>query len=87
MFEVDVGQGLKRQIPIIFPDSLIHKDMAEATEPIVRRCCNSNVKLISAGNISSVTQEVSGKSTTLNIESNSEDSSTISMYDYYHGIK
>lgn len=84
MFLQKTGE-LERNIPIIFPDTLIHEEVAVAIESLIRKM--GEVRLKSAGTINIYGDiAVSGKSTTLNIESNGDDARIISIYDYFHGI-
>ena len=84
----EIGANLIREVPIIFPNYLIHAEVAEA---IIKGCSGfSGAKAVSAGECSStdLNPKCHGKSTTLNVESRGEeDSQLFPMYDYFHGIK
>jgi hypothetical protein len=87
MFEVEMG-NLTRRIPFIFPNSLIHKDIAEfgirvLTKPEYKF---DEVIVISAGNYDMISRIASGSSETLHMQALPEDSKTITEYDYSHGI-
>lgn len=84
MIEQKVGE-ITRKIPIIFPDILIHKDIADAIIPILSKMGES--KIVSAGNFNNFMCDYTiGKSSTLNIEANVDDAEIINSYDYFHGI-
>lgn len=85
MFEQDMGQ-VKRKIPILFPTHLVHRDIAELVEKIMREKYKWNIKLVSAGEFNYVDGTTYGKSTTLNMASNPDDGPVIQMYDYMHGV-
>lgn len=93
MFELDTGDGLKRNIPIIFPNSLVHADVAEAIKHMrvgTQRnwdCPFVEAKVVSAGELSIASSTTSGGSETLGVESRLEDSTIITMHDYFHGMK
>lgn len=85
-----------RDIPFIFPNHLVHADVAEAlADMLIRKYASGSpatVQAISAGEISSLeiagdTHSCDGESTTLHLKSRGEeDSRMINTYDYYHGI-
>lgn len=75
-----------KEIPVIFPDVLVHSDVAETMKrlPELR-----SADVISAGFVSSLDCDVAchGESTTLKLKSRGEqDSKFIKMYDYCHRV-
>jgi len=80
MFEKSVPGGVQR-IPIIFPDQLVHVDVAEAIQNIIGKG-----RPVSAGSLAVHVFSVSGESTTLGLKHNPEDMGTICLWDYFHGL-
>lgn len=86
MFENTIGDS-KILFPVIFPDKMVHKDVAA----VLRHCQpgwhHGGVKVVSAGIIGVLDiAGVNGESETLNIKSSKEDESVINNYNYCHGI-
>lgn len=78
-----------REWPIIFPDMMVHSEVADSIEQHLRLHHNVDSIPIAAGSISFFGGEVrcSGESDTLQLESRySEDEKLIRMFDYLHGI-
>lgn len=72
-------------IPVIFPATLVHDDVAQALLPLLKRQF-LKAKVRSAGEVSSLDlQMTSGRSDTLDIDSNPDDGPLLWMYDYNHG--
>lgn len=82
MMKSQIG-GITRKIPIIFPDILVHQDVAEAIRrlPQMRMSEPDSAGFIQMHNIS-----CHGESETLHITAKDEDSDIISTMDYLHGI-
>jgi hypothetical protein len=85
MIEATFGTT-KRLFPIIFPDSLVHLEVAT-----VMKLCGPldghEPRVVSAGNVDMLDlSNCSGKSTTLGLSSRSIDAHIIVNYDYEHGI-
>lgn len=79
----------KREWPIIFPDMMVHRQVADIVQNHLAVDCKLNSRIIAAGSVSFFGGEVRcfGESETLNIESRgSEDAKLIKMFDYLHGI-
>ncbi len=73
---------IDKLIPIIFPNDLVHEDVAKALQQSVLEDCS----IASAGFINPLNLKAEGGSETLNIESNPEiDSHVIKMNDYGAG--
>lgn len=73
---------IDKLIPIIFPNDLVHEDVAKALQQSVLEDCS----IVSAGIINPLNLKAEGGSETLNIESNPEiDSHVIKMNDYGAG--
>ena len=79
-----------REWPIIFPDMLVHRAMADIVQNhLAVDYKQLNRRIVAAGSFSCFGGEVScfGESETLNVESRgSEDARLIKMFDYLHGI-
>lgn len=88
MFQVDLGSGLKKLVPVIFPNGLVHAMVAEALTSY--RDSHGDVvidgKPVSAGDLSVDVGKCHGTSTTLKLSPKSDDSSVINCIDYMHGI-
>ncbi len=83
------GEAPPFKLPVIFPDKLVHRDMAAHVKSVAwatwPRC---NVNVISAGEIQLGGVECFGESETLNVKSRGErDARTIDVYNYFHGIE
>ena len=74
------------RVPILFPDKLVHADIAERLFPCMP--IPAKTRIVSAGMIEQLYVEgVYGKSETLNINSlEKEDQETINYLTYRHGI-
>lgn len=73
---------LSKLIPIIFPNDLVHADVAKALQETVLK----DHTIFSAGSINPLNLKAEGRSETLGIESSSEiDSYVIKMNDYGAG--
>lgn len=84
MLETTVG-SVRKLTPVIFPEFVNHSDVAEFMVQILSKYgLPSQVR--SAGEIDVLASRVGGESTTLNVCSSDEDTSTINGYDYFHGI-
>lgn len=90
MFEVTHG-SFTRYLPVIFPDDLVHSDIAENVSNAIAQSfeiTKLEINVANAGFINSMDCDVSvyGRSETLNLDSNPEDSLIIKLHDYTHGI-
>lgn len=83
------GEAPPFKLPVIFPDVLVHRDMAAHLKEIAWstwRSCRVNV--VSAGEINFEVHECFGKSESLNVNSRKErDADTISTYNYTRGVE
>ncbi len=87
--EVKTANRYKREWPIIFPDTMVHRQVADVIQNHLAVDCKLNSRIIAAGFVSFFGGEVhcSGESETLNIESRGrEDEKLIKLFDYLHGI-
>lgn len=79
------------EIPFIFPNNLIHKEVADAMKPVVKSTFGDppNVTVVSAGDYAPDFDGCcSGSSTSLGLKSREEeDDLLISMNDYGAGFK
>jgi hypothetical protein len=85
MFEIkEERPGFKLEVPIIFPNQLIHREVASAIKPmLLSQFPNAEIKIVAAGDctiMSPVTTH--GKSETLKIAARAEDGDTIAVIDY-----
>lgn len=83
-----INQDIEREYPIVFPNQLIHKDMAEL---LISYLLQQEIAtmVVSAGEISlfGIQDRCGGHSETLNVSSRGElDDAIISMNDYQHGV-
>lgn len=87
MMELTAPGGTKMGFPIIFPDKMVHIEVAT----VMALCgpLDGNFpRVVSAGMIETLAvRGVGGKSETLKINSRREDERTINRYNYEHGIK
>lgn len=87
MFENRMSEGTKFLFPVIFPDKMVHSEVAAALRHCQPGWHHGGVAAISAGMIEHITIDgLHGSSETLNLESNPEDTATIESYSYAHGI-
>lgn len=76
------------ELPIIFPDALIHADVAEVLKPKMPAAEKGRKwEVVSAGTIEMISATgVGGNSKTLNMKSRPDDAALILSYPYLHGI-
>lgn len=85
IIERSLGEpGQLQRIPIIFPDELPNHMVAEALIPLITM--TGTTKVISAGDIEFKVKSCSGKSDTLDLNSDPLDRSLIEMFPLFHGI-
>lgn len=79
---------LERDVPIIFPDMLVHKHVADVMCEHLRRAhMVDSVRPVSAGEVNVDEVTCHGESTTLKLSSRgAEDDTVILNYDYLHGV-
>jgi hypothetical protein len=86
MFRVKHG-AVSRDVPVMFPDILVHQEVARAMMPCMRRHFdNANISLVSAGDFDQMDCKCSGESTSLGLKARPEDGNIILTYAYLHGI-
>lgn len=79
--------GVKKRTPIIFPDYMVHKLVAERMIMLLEREHNQdNVNAVSAGEIDVHVYACNGSSETLKLATQSIDPEIINTYNYFHGI-
>ena len=76
----------ERLVPVIFPNSLIHSEMANAVQSMLLQVHELTCEPVSAGDIQFSDVFCSGKSSTLKLDSRPSDAELIEGYDYNHGI-
>ena len=75
-----------RYVPIIFPECLVHKNVAEHIEHLMRMEHNAEVEIVSAG-FYDIGATCYGESESLNLKSKPEqDTDIIREYPYKHGL-
>lgn len=79
-------QHVRCRVPIIFPDFMVHEDIARLFHNFLRHRHEMFSTVVSAGDINLGQVGCSGESETLKLQSSNEDNSTINSYDYFHGI-
>lgn len=83
MFQSEI-QGMKRRIPIIFPNFINHIDVTKALKDLDGI---KTSKVYSAGEVHVKVDKEHGNSTTIGISSKDGDAEIINMIDYFHGIE
>lgn len=93
MLRVRVGKGpdaLSRLVPIIFPNSINHDDMALFAAGACEASGHGSAEhtnAVSAGFVNLHVISTHDKSVTLGLNSDPGDAAVINMYDYFHGIE
>lgn len=77
------------KLPIMFPDKLVHRDVALAIRDVAKSTFKgAKVTIVSAGDAYLDDVKCSGKSESLDLTSRGErDSNVINWIDYRHGIE
>ena len=83
MFEHKVKDTATTMIPVIFPNTLIHKDVAEAITEFHKKKYNADIKAVSAGEYNAQTGFAFGKSESLGLSSGKDDTQVINIIDYF----
>jgi hypothetical protein len=86
MFEVTHGRGankITRLVPIIFPNILVHADVAAQVQRVPGLV---GAKIVRGGEAHIACYDAFGSSETLNVKAAEKDADVISRYDYFHGI-
>lgn len=89
MLKIVQGKGptISRLVPFIFPDFLVHADIAHyMTFHLTREHKASECTAVSAGFIDLDAEKTHGESETLKIKAHEDDAATINAYSYFHGI-
>ena len=82
MLKRRISKGASQLVPILFPDNLTHKTVAEA----VRRMPELREATIHSAGFAGVDVVCHGASETLNIRAHKDDDGVINSMDYLHGI-
>ncbi len=82
------GSWIAWDLPFIFPDKMVHKDVAEALITSQRQALpDMDFEVIAAGETTLMSHGCDGESTTLKIKSRGDvDSVLINNFPYFHGI-
>jgi hypothetical protein len=91
VMKVRIKGGMDMELPVVFPNSLVHKDMADALRMVIHESLDNVVHTepVSAGEVSlfGTGLNCSGYSETLNLHSRgSRDSTLLVGCDYGAGI-
>lgn len=95
VFAKDMPHGMKHEVPVIFPEHLVHKDVSRCMligeglrgYKAVRAGFCDLAATVTAGGISKQFPMVThGKSETLNLESDPGDAMLLTMYGYTGGM-
>lgn len=73
-------------IPVIFPDTLVHKDVAERIRSIKALRDIGTTEILSAGDLNLMIGSVGGKSETLGLESRGEEDQRL-MDSFAYGVR
>lgn len=87
MFAIE-NNGLVRNIPVIFPDILVHKEVAERVGSC--KMLRGVAKPVSAGFVqfgNGGKVQAFGESESLGLASRPQDSEIITTYDYFGGVE
>jgi hypothetical protein len=85
MFRHELNSGVKQDIPVIFPNQLVHKSMAKWLIHALRRESDIDAEVVSAG-FMNAEGTCHGESETLGVKSRPEDTNIIRFYDYSCGL-
>lgn len=89
MLEVELGE-VSQMVPIIFPDFMIHEDIAKCIQDVLKQNHQMDSKAVSAGDINYIGSDYMmcfGESETLKLSADPKDARIIITYEYLHGIK
>lgn len=86
MFEADLTADQKVRIPIIFPNSLVHKVIASHIRMALCNHFGDMPRIVSAGECIIEAHTVAGESETLKLKSAPGDMEIINSNDYMHGL-
>lgn len=91
VFRQQMGEGLAREIPVIFPNELVHASVAEGLQRAIMETTGRKdilPEIVAAGECNRVDCDCTGGSETLGVDSRySVDERLISTHDYFHGIE
>lgn len=81
--------GVEQKIPIIFPNFMVHSHVAKFMAGLLIRCHgrSTDIKVVSAGDITMNVLACTGKSETCKVSADPGDQDLIQMYDYFQGIE
>lgn len=84
MLEIRGPGGLKRRVPVIFPNEMVHEDVTKAIQTIAPY---DKAVPVSAGDITLISGVTcDGQSNTLKLKAHKKDALTIQLLDYTHGL-
>lgn len=85
VFEITQGRSLAQRLPIIFPDTLVHKDVVFRLWPSLLQA-GDEVSIVSAGFCDVEVKVCHGGSETLKVGSLPGDAALINSWDFNKGI-
>lgn len=85
MLKVDLPE-IAKLVPIIFPDFMVHEDVAAVIGVVLEDRHKLTATVHSAGDITFEYPMCSGRSETLGLDASNSDSAIISTYDYFGGL-
>jgi hypothetical protein len=86
MFSITIG-SIQFKVPIIFPNNLVHSEIAQAMLPVFQRHFGEcSPVVISAGDYDPIDSVCYGKSETLKVSASPDDGKIILTYAYTHGV-
>jgi hypothetical protein len=86
VLQVENPDGVDLELPVIFPDALVHRFVAEAMVHVLRRRHDWVAVPVSAGSINLHPFSCSGESETLKLKARPQDRDLIAGLDYSHGV-
>ncbi len=88
MMEVKLNENCVQNIPVIFPNTLVHSEMKDLCLSLLERSMPGYpCRVVSAGDITLTGLKCSGSSSSLGISSRPEDSQIIHLHDYFSGLE
>ena len=82
---LEVEEPIHLLLPVVFPNSFVHSEMAKHTIGMLHRVHKWDAKVRSAGEFNPIDCACSGESETLHLEAHPDDSQIILMHDYGFG--
>lgn len=86
--QVQTG-SIAREVPILFPEQMVHALVAEVTKPLLRAHGWTVGEVVAAGECTLTVHSTEGVSKSLkpNVYARDGDAQWLTMYPYHHGVK